>query len=988
MAEVTKGDLMFFQNEILSDLKKLETKLNNKLDLSIEEIKVKLTENDTKNANLSEKFEDLTNLLNNNNDKDKNDEIKKLQKFKSNMEEFTSKIRIKTDKLETELDNTNYKFDKILNWNLTLPGIIGTEKCKFKSLREFLDFTNKTIQTLNTNKDKNNIDLKSYKDKLETNIRSFGLQIDNVTNKFKEFCNNSLKQCEGTFMKRCEETDEKVQTLRIENSRFTLELVNECEKLKIQQKDLDQYKNDLENRYSEHLKKQDELYKNLLNKFNEYEKEFKLIKNKFTELSEFIKNVRFRKNIGDTIKIQEFREMSKKIDFDNKRPNYNEFDIDVPDFIMDNEENIKNYLKEKEDKKKIVNNKINYNNVQSEIKKYIESDYHRKLNNEDNQNNTKLVSFNTNVKDYKNTSNMNYKRNKTNKELPPFNNNKNNNYNDNNDLKTEKPFIRNYKYSRTINETSQRENFNENYNNNKQIYNNNYNNNNNYNYNNNNNNNNFSSHRTNNENNFDSKSAVYNNNMNNENISIYTIDNKSDVYGLRENNFDNNFQRAKIRNKTQMYNNKYRMNTAPNENISDQRYFKRNNTIKSNKEKSTINCNKSEKIINNVEQKDLTYADLTNLVNNENENQTKNKNNNIDNNNAYSNFLMKNQTKTNKLNKIFNTNFNKKAYNISDTNFNIINSNTNNNNFNILYNNTDIKLNENNTISLNEDNISKKNNENKENNNNEINNENTNDIYKIKNNLLENNKISEVKQFLNINDNKSKIKKSHFDDNEVNKKESINEKEILNSSFSPDNKITKNLNLEIIDVDENINTKEINELVDNLTPKVKYNELFVNNIKNKNNNINVNNNTNKNNNNNDNNNEKNLDSIKLNITELVKKIDGTQIKMNLLEERTNKKLNDINEQLKTILSKISGQSKKKLYHTMNNFYNHNSLEENEISKALLNSIVNKKNNSIPKKVVNSNINSRIRLLKQNQTNNNIKVGNHFAPLSMEIDKIH
>ena len=48
--------------------------------------------------------------------------------------------------------------------------------------------------------------------------------------------------------------------------------------------------------------------------------------------------------------------------------------------------------------------------------------------------------------------------------------------------------------------------------------------------------------------------------------------------------------------------------------------------------------------------------------------------------------------------------------------------------------------------------------------------------------------------------------------------------------------------------------------------------------------------------------------------ELVKKIDGTQIKMNLLEERTNKKLNDINEQLKTIFSKISGQSKKKLYH--------------------------------------------------------------------------
>ena len=28
MAEVTKGDLMFFQNEVLGDLKKLEAKLN------------------------------------------------------------------------------------------------------------------------------------------------------------------------------------------------------------------------------------------------------------------------------------------------------------------------------------------------------------------------------------------------------------------------------------------------------------------------------------------------------------------------------------------------------------------------------------------------------------------------------------------------------------------------------------------------------------------------------------------------------------------------------------------------------------------------------------------------------------------------------------------------------------------------------------------------------------------------------------------------
>ena len=985
MTEVTKGDLMFFQNEILSDLKKLESKLNGKIDLSIEEIKEKLNENDTKNTALSEKFDDLTNLLNNNNDKDKNEEIKKLQKFKTTMEDFTSKIRIKTDKLENEIDNTNYKFDKILNWNLTLPGIIGTEKCKFKSLREFLDFTNKTIQTLNTNKDKNNIDLKSYKEKLETNIRSFGLQIDNVTNKFKEFCSNSLKQCEETFMKRCEETDEKVQTLRIENSRFTLELVNECEKLKIQQKDLDQYKNDLENRYSENLKKQDELYKNLLNKFTEYEKEFKVIKSKFTELSEFIKNVRFRKNIGDTVKIQEFREMSKKIDFDNKKINYNEFDIDVPDFIMDNEENIKNYLKEN-DKKKITNNKLNFNNVQSEIKKYIESDFHRKTNNEDNQNNVKVVSFQSQVKDNKNSPNVNNRRYKSNYDLPRLKdkNNNNSNNNDNNDTKSEKQFRRNYKYSKTLTEPSQGGNFTENYNKHyNQNIQNNYNNKNNKNIQNNYYNNyNYSSHRKNNEyNNFDSKSEVYNNNMNNENFSEYTMDNKTEVYATRENNFDNKIERGKIRNKTQMYNNKYRMNTAPNENIHEHKNFKRNYTLRNNNEKTSINCNKNQQNNNNIEQKDLTYADLANLVNNENENQTKNKNNNLNNNNAYSNFLMKNESKTNKLNKLFNANINKKTYNTNDTNFNIINSNTNDANFNILYNNKSIKSNENNTINLIEDRSNKNNNENKDNNIYEINNENSENRNKIKYYSKDNNKINEVKQFLNISDNKKK--KSNFDENNLNKKEKerTNENEILNTSFSRNNKTAK-INLEIIENDENINTKEINELVDNLTPKIKYNDLFINNIKDAKNNI-------KNNvNDNHNNNINIFDSNKININELIKKIDGTQIKMNLLEERTNKKLNDINEQLKSILSKINVETNKKFYHTTNNFYNHNSLEEKDISKALLNTIINKKNNSIPKKTVNNNINSRIRLLKQNQNNNNIKIANHFAPLSMEIDKIH
>ena len=38
MTEITRNDLMYFQNEVLSDLKKLENKINIKLEKSIEQM--------------------------------------------------------------------------------------------------------------------------------------------------------------------------------------------------------------------------------------------------------------------------------------------------------------------------------------------------------------------------------------------------------------------------------------------------------------------------------------------------------------------------------------------------------------------------------------------------------------------------------------------------------------------------------------------------------------------------------------------------------------------------------------------------------------------------------------------------------------------------------------------------------------------------------------------------------------------------------------
>ena len=92
MAEVTKGDLMFFQNDVLGDMKKLESKLNSKIEASIEELKSLFSQNDTKNNILNEKFEEFFNSMNSQNKKNNNEDIEKLKKIQTNIEELIMKL--------------------------------------------------------------------------------------------------------------------------------------------------------------------------------------------------------------------------------------------------------------------------------------------------------------------------------------------------------------------------------------------------------------------------------------------------------------------------------------------------------------------------------------------------------------------------------------------------------------------------------------------------------------------------------------------------------------------------------------------------------------------------------------------------------------------------------------------------------------------------------------------------------------------------------
>ena len=312
-----KNDFIFFQNEILSDIKKLESRLTDKIFQVNNIIQQQNLKNENKINELNSRFIILTNQI----DEKKNSENPELiiQPVKQKLEENISKLEIKINLIEKDLGNACFKYDKMMANNLTAPGLIGSS-CPYESLRPFLEFVNSKIIELIRAKEKSTFDFKKYKEKLETIINNNKTQFDTAQRKINEYCKNGFKQCDTNCIDRINIIEKRIEALRIENGQFSFDLKQKSEELKIEWEKLDKVEKNLNLRYSEELKKYNGIIEKFKKKIDKSRDEFNLIKMRFTELSEFIKDIRFRTNIHNSFQERkQYKVMSSKIDFTKKQ---------------------------------------------------------------------------------------------------------------------------------------------------------------------------------------------------------------------------------------------------------------------------------------------------------------------------------------------------------------------------------------------------------------------------------------------------------------------------------------------------------------------------------------------------------------------------------------------------------------------------------------------------------------------------------------------
>ena len=232
------------------------------------------------------------------------DKLNSYESFSTKTNDQLISHEIRINNLREDFHKSVQKYDKIYLDNLELPGYIG-KYSKYKNCQVFFEEVIKELNKLNAYKEKNTLDLKAYKEKLEQNIKTFNALVDNNNKSQIKYINDmfekNYKECKSMI----DTVEERITDMRIENSRYAVELIGKSINLTKEWDKIQNIKEEIMHEFNDKIHEFRIVSNNTINSFTEFKTEFILIKRKFFELAEFIKDVRFRKNLGGDVKKKE-----------------------------------------------------------------------------------------------------------------------------------------------------------------------------------------------------------------------------------------------------------------------------------------------------------------------------------------------------------------------------------------------------------------------------------------------------------------------------------------------------------------------------------------------------------------------------------------------------------------------------------------------------------------------------------------------------------
>ena len=185
--------LIFFKEDILKELKQLETQMTLKYKAEKNKNDAKIIKMEETIESLSKNFEIISSSINK--DNTLHAKIEKLSELFPKLEETVNTHELKLKNSTKKFTEDIYNLDNKITENIFYPLIIGP-KGKYKTFHEFIDFVLFNINNLLVFKEKTNSLLKDLKNKTEANIKNLKVNLDYQTKNCNAFTSSSIKESE------------------------------------------------------------------------------------------------------------------------------------------------------------------------------------------------------------------------------------------------------------------------------------------------------------------------------------------------------------------------------------------------------------------------------------------------------------------------------------------------------------------------------------------------------------------------------------------------------------------------------------------------------------------------------------------------------------------------------------------------------------------------------------------------------------------------
>ena len=281
-------DFLFFKNDILKELKNLEFKIETQKKVN-NELKNTISIHDTKLRNLNNKLEAISDIVN---DKEATtnyykEKIKILMDFKSKNEGSWASLDYRIKLNSEEIKNAINKYDKIINNNLEYPGTIGRDS-KFKDFHELIDYILNNLKIFSIFKEKNELDLKTYKVKLDSIIKSINFQMSGIIGNANSFTKTNIKELENKCFGEIKAMDEKFMKIRVENLESIKSFENEKNQIFEEWKNIKNMKQELVELIETSIKKLNNSNNSIKKILDNNEKQFSEIRNDISAMKDLI----------------------------------------------------------------------------------------------------------------------------------------------------------------------------------------------------------------------------------------------------------------------------------------------------------------------------------------------------------------------------------------------------------------------------------------------------------------------------------------------------------------------------------------------------------------------------------------------------------------------------------------------------------------------------------------------------------------------------